>query len=181
MYSVQNWTLLCNNLNVYGQNIFNIDLNYMLEQFFGNFWNIQLKSHTATLTSKRNTVPSLSNLPPDLFQTYTLHYQMEIKTCFVLVCKAQVLFSQMVWNLNTYQLLRWLVVTVQHVENIFPVFKRSLITRNSCCPSWPSSSRKKQMWLQHWNNNNTKAQFYYWTIIQIRSIWMSSTWLFWSS
>ena len=37
MYLVQNWTLLCNNLYVFGQNRFNIDLNYMLKQFLANF------------------------------------------------------------------------------------------------------------------------------------------------
>ena len=37
MYSVQNWTLLCNNLNLLGQNIFNKDLNYMLKQFLAIF------------------------------------------------------------------------------------------------------------------------------------------------
>ena len=44
---------------VFGQNTFNAELNYILK-FFGNFWNIQLKSQKATLTSKRNTVQGSS-------------------------------------------------------------------------------------------------------------------------
>ena len=37
MYSVQNWALLCNNLYVFGQNTFNIDLNYILKQVLAIF------------------------------------------------------------------------------------------------------------------------------------------------
>ena len=37
MYSVQNWTLLCNNLYVLGQNTMNLDLNYTLKQFLAIF------------------------------------------------------------------------------------------------------------------------------------------------
>ena len=58
MNSVQNWTLLCNNLSVFRQNQFNINVNYILELcIFGNFRNIQpfnWNLKTATLTSKRN-------------------------------------------------------------------------------------------------------------------------------
>ena len=36
-YSVQNWAILCNNLYVFVQNTFNIDLNYILKQFLAIF------------------------------------------------------------------------------------------------------------------------------------------------
>ena len=48
MYSVQNWALLCNNLYVFGQNTFNIDLNYILKQFLEVFEH-SLKSQNVTL------------------------------------------------------------------------------------------------------------------------------------
>ena len=37
MYTVQNWTLLCNNLHVFGQNTFNIGLNYILKKSLAIF------------------------------------------------------------------------------------------------------------------------------------------------
>ena len=66
MYSVQNWTLLSNNLYVFGRKTFNIDLNYLLKQFL-KFLKHSVKSQTATLTSKRNTVRH-GYMPP-LFKT----------------------------------------------------------------------------------------------------------------
>ena len=56
MYSVQNWTLLCNNLYVLGQNTMNLDLNYTLKQFLAIFetFNLsnQLKSQNLHLKLK---------------------------------------------------------------------------------------------------------------------------------
>ena len=48
MYSVQNWTLLSNNLYIFGRNTFNIDLNYILKQFLEIFEH-SVKSLNVTL------------------------------------------------------------------------------------------------------------------------------------
>ena len=56
MCSVQNLTLLCNNLSIFGQKTSSINLKYMLKPFLAIFEKFKCLT-TATLTPKRNTVP----------------------------------------------------------------------------------------------------------------------------